>query len=127
MDAKPLVVVVVDDEESITKLVRRALERCGCEVHVAAEGREGIETVLEKKPDVVFLDVRMPVVQGYEACRYIKKHADTRGIKVVMMSGLMTDSDKTWAKHCGADDTLTKPFDREEIVDKVAELMPKEG
>jgi len=123
MNAKPVVVVVVDDEESVTRLVRRSLEACGCEIHEACEGKSGIETVMEVKPDVVILDVRIPIVQGYEVCRYIKKHADTRGAKVIIMSGLMTASDKAWARSCGADDTLTKPFDRDELVDMVSGLM----
>ncbi len=120
MDVKPVVVVVVDDEESVTRLVRRSLESCGCEIHEAREGRSGIDTVVDVKPDVVILDVRMPIVQGYEVCRYIKKHADTRDAKVIIMSGLMTDADREWARHCGADDTMVKPFDRDELVAKVA-------
>jgi CheY-like chemotaxis protein len=123
MGTKPVVVVVVDDEESVTRLVRRSLEPCGCEIHEASEGRAGIETVVDIKPDVVIVDVRIPVVQGYEVCRYIKKHADTRDAKVIVMSGLMTPADKEWARHCGADGTLTKPFERAELVEKVNELV----
>jgi DNA-binding response OmpR family regulator len=124
---KPLVVVIVDDEESVTKTMRRALEEQGWEIHTASQGREGIESVLELNPDVVFVDVRMPVVQGYDVCRTIKKGADTRDSKVVIMSGLMTNADRAWAMNCGADETLQKPFGRDEIVRMVKELTGKKN
>lgn len=123
MDKKPIVVVVVDDEESVTRLMRRSLEEQGYEVHTASQGKEGIETILELRPDVIFVDVRMPVVQGYELCRYVKKNADTRDAKVIMMSGLMSAADKEWAKNCGAEGTLQKPFKKEEIVQKVRAVV----
>jgi DNA-binding response OmpR family regulator len=125
MENKPLVVVVVDDEESVTRFMKRSLEERGWEVHTAGHGKEGIESALELKPDVIFVDVRMPVVQGYEMCRYIKKNPDTREAKVVVMSGLLSSSDKAWALNCGADDTLQKPFDGDEVVKKVEDLMLK--
>jgi DNA-binding response OmpR family regulator len=124
---KPVVVVVVDDEEPITRLVRRSLERLGCEIHTVFEGKSGIETVMEVKPDLVLLDVRLPIVQGYEVCRFLKGHADTRDVKILMMSGLMSPSDQDWAKRCGADDTMQKPFDRDELVQKVTGLVTTKG
>ena len=125
MGTRPVVVVVVDDEENVTRLMRRCLEPAGFEIHEAREGKSGIETALEVKPDVIIVDVRMPVVQGYDVCRYIKRHADTRDAKVIVMSGLMTDSDREWARHCGADDTILKPFNRDEVVSKIAGLVAK--
>jgi twitching motility two-component system response regulator PilH len=103
------------------------LSPCGCEIHEAAEGREGIEKILSVKPDVIILDVRIPVVQGYEVCRYIKRHPETSGAKVLMISGLMNASDREWAKSCGADATMQKPFDRDELVNKVTQLVTGEN
>lgn len=123
MDKKPIVVVIVDDEETVTRLMQRSLEEQGFVAHTASQGKEGIEAILEIKPDVVFVDIRMPVVQGYEVCRYVKKHADTRDAKVIVMSGLMSASDKEWAKNCGADDTLQKPFKKDEIIQKVRDVI----
>lgn len=127
MPEKPLVVVIVDDEESVTRTMRRALQDQGWEIHTASQGREGIETILELHPDVVFVDVKMPVVQGYEVCRVIKKGADTRDAKIVVMSGLMTNADRAWAANCGADDTLLKPFDSKEVVQKVKDLTGRKN
>jgi DNA-binding response OmpR family regulator len=125
MTSKPLVVVVVDDEECITRLIRRSLDPDEYDVHSASEGRKGIETILELKPDLVILDVRIPIVQGYEVCRFIKRNPDTRQAKVLMISALMSASDRQWARDCGADETMQKPFDRMELMTKVMGLVSR--
>jgi DNA-binding response OmpR family regulator len=126
MNGKSLVVVVVDDEERATKLVRQFLAPNRCEIHEARDGSEGIEVIRGVRPDVVILDVRIPGVHGYDVCRIIKKDPDTRDAKILVISGLMSETDRKWALDCGADETLQKPFGADELVGKILDMAAKE-
>ena len=126
MNDKPLVVVVVDDEERVTKLIRRFLAPNKCEIHEARDGSEGIEVIREVRPDVVILDVRIPGVHGFDVCRIIKKDPDTRDAKVLVISGLMSETDRKWAIDCGANETLQKPFNADELAGKILNMAAKE-
>jgi DNA-binding response OmpR family regulator len=122
---EPFTAVVVDDEECIGRLVRRALMPYGWEVHEAREGRQGIETIMEVKPDLVILDIRIPVIQGFDVCRYVKEDPSTKAAKVLMISGLITEADRRLAIHCGADDTMQKPFSAAELSIRALDLMAR--
>jgi two-component system response regulator MprA len=119
--SKPVKVVVVDDEPSVTRYCRRVLELSGYDVSVANNGKDGIERVLEAEPEVVVLDVMMPVVQGYDVCRYIKSRLPS--VKVVIISALSSDRDVRWGMDAGADAYLPKPFDPSELRETVSNLL----
>jgi two-component system cell cycle response regulator len=116
-------IVVVDDEPEAARLMKRILETEGHRVFMALEGRSGIEMILRLKPDLVLLDVRMPIVQGYEACRYLRSQGELRNTKILMVSGLGTAHDVQWSAEAGADAYLKKPFQREDLVERVQELL----
>jgi CheY-like chemotaxis protein len=79
---------------------------------------------LEIKPDVILLDIKIPVLQGYDVCRHLKTRADMRGVKVIMMSGYMAPPDEERARHYGAHDILRKPLEIDEMLDKVSGMVP---
>jgi DNA-binding response OmpR family regulator len=126
MREKP-VVMVVDDDEDVTRCVARFLEGAGFVVRPVHEGWAAMETAVEVKPDVILLDIKLPFVQGDAICQYLKRvRGDMGGTKVVMMSGSLSDSDRRWVERCGADDILAKPFERDELLEMMASLIAGE-
>ncbi len=114
-DRRP-VVLVVDDGEANRELIEACLAGIDCEVRTAADGPSALSTIQECRPDLVLLDVQMPGMDGYEVCRRIKSSAATRLVPVVMITSLDRTADRVLALESGADDYMTKPVDRVELV-----------
>jgi len=112
-------VLVVDDEESNRELLRVILEAQGHRVFVAVNGIEGLERVVEDRPDVVLLDVLMPKMNGNDVCRQLKGSPQTASIPVILISGLRTREDMLKGIESGANDFLSKPVDTRDVVLRV--------
>ncbi|MBI5200104.1 MAG: response regulator [Elusimicrobia bacterium] len=110
-------ILVVDDEPAILANLQALLETRGYKVVVASEGRGAVDLAREARPDMVLLDVKLPVLDGLEVCRVLKEDRATRRIPIVMLSGLDTLGDVDKAVACGADDYLTKPLDTEKLLE----------
>lgn len=108
--------LIVDDEEDIREVVREYAEMNGYEADEAQDGFEAIDLVKEKKYDCVILDVMMPKLDGFTACREIKK---IRDIPVIMLSARQEEYDKLFGFDLGADDYVTKPFSPKELMARV--------
>jgi len=108
-------VLVVDDDQNIRRLVSFNLKADGHEVILATNGKEGYETAQREHPDLILLDIMMPIMNGYETCSNLKQNPETKDIPVFMLSakGQMTDLDEAFA--VGADNYITKPFDVEKL------------
>ncbi len=108
-------VLVVDDDKNIRRLVSFTLKSEGHEVIQAVNGKDGYEQAKVSQPDLILLDIMMPIMNGYETCSNLKSDPDTRDIPVFMLSakGQMTDLDEAFA--VGADNYITKPFDVEKL------------
>lgn len=115
-------VAMVDDDPAVSAVVKRILEKEGFRVLTADNGRAGLDTILAERPDLVLLDVMMPVIQGYEVCRYIRSHWQLKDTKVLFISALARLSDLEWAMKVGGDDYLSKPFEVDELLHKVRRL-----
>lgn len=116
--------LIVDDEVFIRMLLLQALEDledAGVELLSAANGREGVRLALQDKPDLVFLDVMMPYLNGYEACRKIKE--STPETYVILLTAKGQALDKEEGKAAGADEFITKPFDPDYILKRSAEIL----
>lgn len=117
------VVLAVDDSEENLLLVEEYLRDWGYEVVLARNGREAIERFEDSHPSLIVLDVMMPVLDGYQACRAIKRSAQGRSVPIVMLTALADVEEKIHALECGADDFLTKPINREELRTRIRSLI----
>ncbi len=111
--------LVVDDNENNRDIVSRLLEREGFAVATAENGAQALEQIKAEPPDLVLLDIMMPVMDGIEACKRIKDDADSRLIPVVIMTALGQVDDRVRGIQAGADDFLTKPVNRGELLARI--------
>ena len=114
-------ILVVDDSPTVRKLVAITLEKQGHRVITASDGMEALAKINEQIPDLIFLDVTMPRIDGYQLCKLIKKNQDTRHVPVVMLSGKDGLFDKMRGRMAGSTRYLTKPFEPQVLLQVVDE------
>ena len=116
-------ILIADDEPNIVTALEFLLQRNGYEVHVARNGEEALRLVEDCNPDLVLLDVMMPVRSGYEVCARMRERADWRHIKIIMLSAKGRDAEVNKGLSIGADHYITKPFSTQELVAKINGLL----
>ena len=104
-------VLVVDDAQTDRELMARVIAAAGHRVVLATDGKEAIALARAHKPALIFLDVVMPVMDGFAACRSLTRDPETSSIPVVLVTSKHTDSDVFWARKQGASDHIGKPWD----------------
>ncbi|CAM3292578.1 response regulator transcription factor [Paenibacillus lupini] len=114
-------IMVVDDDDKITSLLRRSLAFEGYEVTTASNGMEGLKMLLTADPDMLILDVMMPQVDGWEVCRRVREGGST--VPILMLTAKDDISDRVKGLDAGADDYLIKPFALEELLARVRALL----
>lgn len=112
-------VLIVDDEPNILKLVTFILKSNGYDTIEASSGIECLEKAETEKPDIIILDVMMPEMDGFEAAKKVKSNPITRHIPILMLSSKAQFEDKMTGIDSGAMDYITKPFDKQELLEKV--------
>jgi DNA-binding response OmpR family regulator len=117
-------VLIVDDEQPIVELVRFTLEDEQVRVVEAGDGLEALEAAREHRPDLVFLDVQMPRLDGFEVCRRLRRDPELGGSKIVMLTAASQEADRVRGREAGADDYLTKPFSPLKLLSLVQALLP---
>ncbi|MEK7314439.1 MAG: response regulator [Deltaproteobacteria bacterium] len=120
-------ILIVDDEPYIQRSLSFILRKEGFEVEVASNGEEGLEKAKTLRPKIIFLDVMMPRLNGFSACRAIKSDESLKGCHIVMLTGKGQEVDKVQGLKEGANEFITKPFSPREIVAKVKALLGKPG
>lgn len=113
-------VLVVEDEQEIAGLIRHALERGGiATVEVAMSGDQALKLAGEQPPDVIILDLNLPVLGGLEVCRLLKARSATAQVPIIMLTAMASESDRVTGLDAGADDYITKPFSLRELAARV--------
>ena len=118
-------ILIADDEPSIVAALRFLLESEGYEVHIARDGKEAVRIVEDANPDLVLLDVMMPVKSGYEICQWIRDRPDRRHAKIIMLSAKGRDAEVAKGLAFGADVYVTKPFSTRELKNAIRELLAR--
>ncbi|MBX6762968.1 MAG: response regulator transcription factor [Rubrobacteraceae bacterium] len=113
-------ILLVDDEPSIQKMLTRALEREGFEVHTAGDGEEALEAFSAYQPHLIILDIMLPKLDGTEVCRRIRAQSD---VPIIMLTAKDDEIDRVVGLELGADDYVTKPFAVRELVARVRAIM----
>ena len=116
-------VLIADDEPNIVASLEFLMEQAGFEVKLAANGQEALELVASFRPDLVLLDVMMPVKNGYEVCQSLKSDPATRAVKVVMLSAKGRDVEVAKGLELGADAYVTKPFSTRDLVAQIRDML----
>jgi DNA-binding response OmpR family regulator len=117
-------VLVVDDDPTVSDVVRRYLERAGFDVDKAADGPSALALAAERAPDLVVLDLMLPGMSGLEVCRRLRQTSD---VPVVMLTALGEESDRVVGFETGADDYVTKPFSPRELALRVQSVLRRAG
>jgi len=109
-------VMVIDDSKTIRTTAETLLRKEGYQVYSATDGFEALSMIADKKPDLVFLDVMMPRLDGYQTCALLKHHQVYRHTPVVMLSSKDSLFDRARGRIVGSDNYMTKPFTRDELL-----------
>ena len=112
-------VVLIDDSNTIRRSGEIFLSQAGCQVVLAEDGFDGLSKVVDHQPDVIFIDVMMPRLDGYQTCALIKNHPHFGNIPVVMLTSKDTLFDRARAKLAGSDQYLIKPFTKKSLVETI--------
>jgi DNA-binding response OmpR family regulator len=120
-------ILIAEDEPDIRELVTFMLRFAGYEVVAASNGEDAVKTASREIPDLVLMDVRMPRMTGYDACRLIKANPDLRDVPVVFLSAKGQESEIRSGLDAGAEDYLLKPFSPAELTDRVRGILSRYG
>ncbi|MDY7041077.1 MAG: response regulator [Chloroflexota bacterium] len=112
-------ILIIDDDDTYRSVINDVLTESGYLVVEARSGMDGLEQARKEVPDVILLDIMMPVMDGYQTCRELRRNPSTRGIPIVMLTAL-TDSEAQFkSKEAGADDYIAKPYPPREMKNRI--------
>ncbi|WP_456374690.1 response regulator [Thiolapillus sp.] len=120
-----LKIMVIDDSKTIRRTAENLLTKAGCEVVTAEDGFEALSLVADHHPDLIFVDIMMPRLDGYQTCALIKNNKAYSDTPVVMLSSKDGLFDRAKGRLAGSDQYLTKPFSRDELLDAIRRHIPK--
>ncbi|MGH9218167.1 MAG: response regulator [Vicinamibacterales bacterium] len=116
-------ILIVEDDEASRDALGRRLQRRGYEVALAVDGQQAVSTAREIKPDLILMDLGLPVIDGWEATRRLKVDVLTQRIPIIVLSAHAMTNDRELALHAGADDFDSKPVNFERLVEKIEEIL----
>ena len=116
-------ILIVEDESELLELVKIRLESNGYEVISAANGKDGLEKAYREKPDLMLLDLMLPVIDGHWVCNLLKHDKRSKEIPIIIVSAKSDEANMKLAKDCGANDYVVKPFEMEALLSKISGLL----
>ena len=116
-------VLVIDDSKTIRRSAENLLTKEGCDVITAEDGFDALAKIAESNPDIIFMDIMMPRLDGYQTCALIKNHSLYKSTPVVMLSSKDGLFDRAKGRIVGSDQYITKPFSREELLGTIRSLV----
>ena len=115
-------VLVVDDSDVELSKIKKIITDAGFNVCTANNGKEAIDIAKAEQPDVIFMDILMPEMTGFEATRKLSNDSQTRSIPIIFVSSKDKETDKLWAEMQGGSGYVTKPYSREKIIEQIEAL-----
>lgn len=116
-------VLVVDDSPADLANIKTIVTDAGCIVVTAVNGKEAVEKAKAEKPDLIFMDIIMPDMDGYAACRLLSADGDTKSIPVVFVTSKNQKADRLWAQMQGGKAFISKPYSADAIIDQLKALL----
>ncbi len=120
-----LKVMIIDDSKTIRRTAETLLQKEGCEVITAVDGFDALAKIVDSSPDIIFVDIMMPRLDGYQTCALIKNHPEYSQKPVIMLSSKDGLFDKARGRIVGSDEYLTKPFSKEDLFATIANYANK--
>jgi twitching motility two-component system response regulator PilG len=125
-DLQGLKILVIDDSKTIRRTAETLLAKEGCTVFTALDGFDALSKIADHRPDVIFVDIMMPRLDGYQTCSLIKHNASFRDIPVIMLSSKDGLFDRARGRMVGSEQYLTKPFTRDELLGAIAQQVERQ-
>ncbi|MGB1270537.1 MAG: twitching motility response regulator PilG [Endozoicomonas sp.] len=123
-DDKDFKVMIIDDSKTIRRTAETLLKKAGCDVVTATDGFDALAKIAESEPDIIFVDIMMPRLDGYQTCALIKNNSVFKEIPVIMLSSKDGLFDRAKGRIAGSDYYLTKPFSRDELIGAIRDHCP---
>ena len=118
-------VMVIDDSKTIRRTAETLLKKEGCEVITATDGFEALSKITDHRPDIIFIDIMMPRLDGYQTCALIKRNKSYKETPVILLTSKDGLFDRARGRIVGSDQYLTKPFTREELLGAIKQYVHK--
>src|SRR5262245_24415032 len=120
-------ILIIEDQEDNRAILRDLLSLAGYDLLEAADGEEGVKLAQKEHPDLILMDIQLPVIDGYEATRRIKRNTNLRAIPIIAVTSYALSGDEAKARAAGCDDYVTKPFSPRDLLAKVRQYVPTGG
>lgn len=117
-------ILVVEDQEDNRRILRDLLDSAGFEMIEAEDGQQALVAVAEHRPDLILMDIQLPLVDGYEATRRIKANPELNSIPIIVVTSYALSGDEGKAREAGCDAYVTKPYSPRQLLAKICEYLP---
>ena len=118
-------ILVVEDQEDNMQILRDLLTSVGYELIEARDGEEGVRAAATEHPDLILMDIQLPLLDGYEATRRIKANPDLRAIPIIVVTSYALSGDETKAREAGCDGYVPKPYSPRQLLAKIKQYLPE--
>ena len=116
-------ILIVDDDQGILQILKKNLEPQGYEILTASDGQEGLKSARQKNPNLIILDLMLPLLDGYKICRMLKFDRKFKDIPIIMLTSCSQKEDEKLGYEVGADLYITKPFKTEDVMEKIKAML----